>query len=103
MPEILWRHNKGRARKEDQENVAKLRTGCSGRPVDDQVCNGYPEVQIFKETVINIQQAIGGLWMSSLRRSSPPGSMTPTGLKELPMLYASTKTPRTGYRAKYWR
>jgi hypothetical protein len=36
------------------------------------VCNGYPKVQIFKKTVINIQNAIGGLQMSSLRRSSPP-------------------------------
>lgn len=66
------------------------------------ICNGYPKVQIFKETVINIQQVIGGLWMSSLR-SSPPGSLIPTGLKELPMFYARTKRPRTGYTAKYWR
>ena len=28
--------------------------------------------QRVKETVINIQQVIRGLWMSSLRRSSPP-------------------------------
>ena len=67
------------------------------------ICNGYPEVQIFKETVINIQQVKGGLWMSSLRRSSPQDSLIPTGLKELPMFYARTKRPRTGYTAKYQR
>jgi hypothetical protein len=65
-----------------------------------KVCNGYPKVQIFKETVINIQQVNGGLWMSSLRRSSPPGSLIPNGLKELPMLYARTKRPKTGYSTR---
>jgi hypothetical protein len=64
------------------------------------VCNGYSEVQTFKETVINIQQAIGGLWMSSLWRGSPPDSLMPTGLKELPMLYARNKRPQDWLQIK---
>jgi len=39
--------------------------------------------------------------MSSLKRGSPPGSLTRTEQKGLPLWYAKTKEPGTGWVAKY--
>jgi hypothetical protein len=40
------------------------------------VCEGYPEVQVSKETFGDIQRAVGGLLDGLPEEGSPPGSLT---------------------------
>ena len=52
------------------------------------VCDGYPEVLVFRENFTNIQRAVGGLvdWLPE--EGFTPGSSICTGQKRRPLWYA---------------
>ena len=64
------------------------------------ICDGYPKVQVFKDNFVSIQRAITRLVDGLLEEGSPLGSLKPTGQKGLPLWYAKTKRPETGWVAK---
>jgi hypothetical protein len=64
-------------------------------------CDGYPETQVSKEKFVSIQRVIGGLEEELTEEGSPPGSLIPIGLKGLPLWYAKTRRPGTGWVIKY--
>jgi len=65
------------------------------------MCKSYLGVQVSKENLIEIQRAIHGLVDELLKRGSPPVSLLPTGPKGLPLWFAKTKKPRTGWLEWY--
>ena len=67
------------------------------------VCEGYLRVQVSRENFIDIQRVIRGLVVVFLKRDSPPGSLIPTGPKGLPLWFAKTMKPRTGWLERYQR
>jgi len=63
------------------------------------VCVVYLEAQVFKENFVNIQQAIGGL-VDELQGFTSRLINT-YRQKELPLCYATTRRPRTGWVVRY--
>jgi len=65
------------------------------------ICDTYPETQVYKEKFVSIQRVIGGLEEQLPEEGSPPSSLIFIVLKGLPLWYAKTRRPGTGWVVKY--
>ena len=65
------------------------------------VCVGYLEAQVSKENFVNIQQVIGGLVDELPKKGFTSRLIDTYRQKELPLWYARTRRPGTGWIVRY--